>query len=252
MNKLRWIFWVCGIVLIANFVMLQIYGDTLQSTHLFIVRGTVFYPFAYLNLILGIALSSVLVASSLSKAGIIAYTGLLLSYIFFNNKSRKLKIKFIMAALFIASAAVALNGATNIIKDSKLVNSVQERIYSIGSVKDDSLAGRGYDRIMENPEYLFFGAGEGVYDRFEAFTGSEFHSTLGSLLVSYGIVGLFLFLLIMYRALKNDRFRSWNILLFIMVYGLTHNGIRESFLWVMLALISTGAAKENRKSIEGQ
>jgi hypothetical protein len=45
---------VIGLVLIANFAVLMIYGDTLQSTHLFIVRGTVFYPVAFVNLILGI------------------------------------------------------------------------------------------------------------------------------------------------------------------------------------------------------
>jgi hypothetical protein len=43
-----------GLVLIANFAVLMIYGDTLQSTHLFIVRGTVFYPIAFVNLILGV------------------------------------------------------------------------------------------------------------------------------------------------------------------------------------------------------
>lgn len=43
-----------GLVLIANFIVLMIYGDTLQSTHLFIVRSTVFYPVAFINLILGI------------------------------------------------------------------------------------------------------------------------------------------------------------------------------------------------------
>ncbi len=47
-------FLIVGLVLIANFAILIIYGDTLQSTHLFIVRGTVFYPVAFVNLILGI------------------------------------------------------------------------------------------------------------------------------------------------------------------------------------------------------
>ena len=47
---------ICGIILIGNFVILMIYGNTLQSTHLFIVRSTVFYPAAYLNLIAGIAM----------------------------------------------------------------------------------------------------------------------------------------------------------------------------------------------------
>jgi hypothetical protein len=58
---MRWIQWICGIVLIGNFVVLMMYGDTLQSTHLFIVRGTVFYPVAYLNLILGVVFIAMLV-----------------------------------------------------------------------------------------------------------------------------------------------------------------------------------------------
>lgn len=47
---------ICGLILIGNFVILMLYGDTLQSTHLFIVRGTVFYPVAYLNLAAGVVM----------------------------------------------------------------------------------------------------------------------------------------------------------------------------------------------------
>lgn len=52
----RVLLWLIALVLIVNFVVLRLYGNTLQSTNLFIVRGTVFYPVAYLNLILGILL----------------------------------------------------------------------------------------------------------------------------------------------------------------------------------------------------
>jgi len=55
-NRLRWLLWVSGLILIGNFIVLRIYGDALRSTHLFIVRGTVFYPLAWLNLIAGILL----------------------------------------------------------------------------------------------------------------------------------------------------------------------------------------------------
>jgi len=60
-NTLRLLLLVIALVLIGNFVILRLYGDTLQSTHLFIVRGTVFYPIAFLNLILGILLIAFLV-----------------------------------------------------------------------------------------------------------------------------------------------------------------------------------------------
>ena len=60
-RKLHWVLWVIGLILIGNFAVLRMYGDTLQSTHLFIVRGTVFYPLACLNLVAGITLISLLV-----------------------------------------------------------------------------------------------------------------------------------------------------------------------------------------------
>ena len=67
MFNYRWLLWLCGIVLIANYAILMIYGDTLRSTHLFIVRGTVFYPVAYLNLILGVVLIALLIRESFRK-----------------------------------------------------------------------------------------------------------------------------------------------------------------------------------------
>jgi hypothetical protein len=60
-GKLLWVPLISGLVLIANFVVLMKYGDTLQSTHLFIVRGTVFYPLAWLNLIFGVLLIALVV-----------------------------------------------------------------------------------------------------------------------------------------------------------------------------------------------
>ena len=61
MNRFRFVPWVACLILIGNFIILRLYGDTLQSTHLFIVRSTVFYPVAWLNLIAGVALISILV-----------------------------------------------------------------------------------------------------------------------------------------------------------------------------------------------
>jgi hypothetical protein len=67
LNKFRWFLWICGLVLIGNFVILRLYGDTLQSTNLFIVRGTVFYPYSWLNLIGGVTLIIILITESLTN-----------------------------------------------------------------------------------------------------------------------------------------------------------------------------------------
>lgn len=67
LNKSRWFIWICGLMLIGNFAAMMAYGDTLRSTHLFIVRSTVFYPVAFLNLIAGIILVGLLLKEILRK-----------------------------------------------------------------------------------------------------------------------------------------------------------------------------------------
>ena len=56
-----------ALVLIGNFVILRLYGDTLRSTNLFIVRSTVFYPVAWLNLMAGVSLVVLVVWEWLSQ-----------------------------------------------------------------------------------------------------------------------------------------------------------------------------------------
>ena len=67
LNKFFWVLWASALILIGNFIVLSIYGETLRSTHLFIVRSTVFYPLAWLNLISGILLVSLLVWEQITK-----------------------------------------------------------------------------------------------------------------------------------------------------------------------------------------
>jgi len=68
LSKILWyLLLVNGLILIGNFIVLRIYGDALRSTHLFIVRSTVFYPFAWLNLIVGIILILILVWELVNK-----------------------------------------------------------------------------------------------------------------------------------------------------------------------------------------
>jgi hypothetical protein len=66
-GKVQWLFWAVALVLVGNFTVLMIYGDTLRSTHLFIVRNTVFYPVSMLNLALGLVLIIFLVREMVKK-----------------------------------------------------------------------------------------------------------------------------------------------------------------------------------------
>jgi hypothetical protein len=115
---------------------------------------------------------------------------------------------------------------------------VVERVESVGKQQDDSLAGRGYDRLWRHSSHLFFGAGEGAYERFDPGpTPMELHSTWGTVLFSYGIAGLLAFLAILWAAFRNAPRRYLFYFLPLALYGLTHQGLRFSLFWVFLGLV---------------
>jgi hypothetical protein len=143
--------------------------------------------------------------------------------------------------LLIALSIIMLVGlfALNIVPIEHL-NSLRfvNRLMSIGDQSDDSLEGRGYISFEElGLLRTFFGAGEGFHSiRY----GIEVHSTMYSLLVSYGMIGLGLFMLFYFglfrRALTNKIDLAVSMAL-PMIYGLTHNGIRSTLFWLLLAMI---------------
>lgn len=94
---------------------------------------------------------------------------------------------------------------------------------------------RGYDRIIEFPKYILFGAGEGQLERFN--TTIELHSTYGTLLFSYGIIGLLLFFILIFFIFFNVNFKYSYLLIAPLIYGITHYGLRESLFWIFLALL---------------
>lgn len=125
-----------------------------------------------------------------------------------------------------------------------LVDSIGHSIdRSIERVTTDESHGfieeRGYDRIVEHPEYLLFGAGEGGYIRFRetsAIGSHELHSSGGTLFFCYGVVGTALFLAFGYQVLRVARLRQMLIVLPAAAYGLSHQGMRVPLFWIFLAL----------------
>jgi len=96
------------------------------------------------------------------------------------------------------------------------------------------LRDRAYDRIWEFPQYLVFGASELQIHRFGSL---EIHSTLANVLFSYGFLGLFLFLAIITLSIRGDIVKKGVFLVAPMIFGLAHNGIRSTLLWILLAML---------------
>jgi hypothetical protein len=194
-------------------------------------------------LLLGVTSSIILAIASLSKAAIFSIFGLICLLLFSQSQNKGYKIKVILIIAFTVCASTYLYNYTSLIKENKMFQSLQMRIQNTGLSNDDNIEGRGYLRIINYPQYWILGSGEGKsHSRFNDNLG-EFHSTLGNIQVSYGIIGFILFLRFMYLALKNDSYRNIDIVFMLMVYGFTHNGIRNSFFWILLALISVNLKK---------
>ena len=129
---------------------------------------------------------------------------------------------------------------------------VVNRLLTIGSQSDDSFEGRGYIGFEElGPLGLFFGTGEGSH---LATYGIEIHSTIYNLLVSYGLIGVGLFIFFYFglfrRALTNKIDLAISMAL-PMIYGLTHNGIRSTLFWLLLSMIYLMPYVQN-EGIQGQ
>lgn len=97
---------------------------------------------------------------------------------------------------------------------------------------------RGYDRLWTHAQYLALGAGEGDVARFQvtATSPGEIHSSFATVLFSYGIVGLGLFLVFLRRLVQGASLRAMAMLTPTLAFTLAHNGLRETMLWVLLAI----------------
>ncbi|MGF1640657.1 MAG: O-antigen ligase family protein [Rhodospirillales bacterium] len=100
----------------------------------------------------------------------------------------------------------------------------------------NSIYWRGYNRIFEHPEHLLFGAGEGSEIRLGY--RHEIHSTWAVLVFGYGIIGFGLFALGLWGLFRIAGFAPSLFLIPPALYGTTHQGLRFTTLWVLLAVLA--------------
>lgn len=97
---------------------------------------------------------------------------------------------------------------------------------------------RGYNRLWNFKEYAIIGAGEGDVGRFtpEGVQGLEIHSSFATVLFSYGLVGITLFVWFLARVMKGAPLRATLMLLPTFAHTMSHQGLRFTMLWVMFAI----------------
>jgi len=168
---------------------------------------------------------------SLSKAAIIATAILIVIALIRRPGSVVVSGLVIVTMVFLTDFGTAL------------VHSAGQRLETVGRTKDDNLEARGYHRIVDFPEYLGFGAAEGAYDRFDPAHPIEIHSSPGTVLFSYGIVGTAGFLFFLFSVVRRAPMYLVAHLLPVAFYSVTHNGLRDSLFWILLAFMQCLAAE---------
>jgi hypothetical protein len=175
----------------------------------------------------GIAASSYLALLSASKAALASIVGL--GTMLLISKVRTAVVMSLVLAVLIFTNnpfSQAMERAALRIENDKSLQFVDER---------------GYDRILEYPEYCILGAGEGGYHRFRetSMIGShELHSSMGTLFFCYGIVGTILFGVFLWRTASGSGLRVWFIVAGVFAYGMTHQGLRFRLVWVLLGMVA--------------
>lgn len=179
---------------------------------------------------------------SLSKAAILSAVFAIL--IFFITKF-KIFLKLKSAFLIFLVSLIPIFFPTTINETiEKPLEKLESRLSSLGKSDDDNLEGRNYDRLYYYPERLIFGSGEGNYGRF-ALRGksNEIHSTYATLLFSYGLIGFILFMFFLLLNVWNVGISFSFYIIPILMFGVTHNGLRFSLFWILLAYINSFSHK---------
>lgn len=98
---------------------------------------------------------------------------------------------------------------------------------------------RGYDRILAHKEYWLLGAGEGGTSRFADTTligASEIHSSAGTLFFCYGVIGVAIFLVFLFRVAQGAPLGTQLILIPTLAYTLAHQGLRSTPVWILFGV----------------
>lgn len=124
-----------------------------------------------------------------------------------------------------------------------------QRIQNMASESDSSLKSRGYF-VFLNGNFVQLIFGHGSFNVIEIL-GHEVHSTLASVLSSYGIFGFFAFttIVMIWSFRVFQAFGVSGLLSIVgppMLYGITHNGTRFMFFWVLFAASLAMANRRQR------
>lgn len=187
-----------------------------------------------------------LVSLTLSRSGLLGFSFIILSFF---ARFLKFNIKSILtfSSLIFFVIITILYNLDNLLNNPYIQPFVER---TSETDIDEQADIRGYTRIIDYSEYIIFGAGQGLDQRFGA--SREIHSTWAGLLFYYGIVGLGLFCYMISSIFFRLNLREKLLLLAPLMYGFSTFGIRTIIFWILLAFFYYAAfyLKNSKRSPE--
>lgn len=174
-------------------------------------------------------LSFFIILLTMSRSATLGFLILTLGLIFQHKSRLDLKIIFSLISLFITIASFF------ILLHFGFLDNIVTRFYEGIQQNDDQVSSRGFDILINFPEYLLFGAGQGAYYLYSD-TGNEIHSTWFGVLFYYGIIGFFLFVSFLFNIFKRLDFAEKIIFLSPMFYGFFTYNARTLLFWFLVAI----------------
>jgi hypothetical protein len=112
---------------------------------------------------------------------------------------------------------------------------LEHRYQLLGTDSDDTLEARGYDLLWNYWQFVFFGGGEGEWHRFHRYR--ELHSSFGTILFCYGIIGAICFSMFLTKIGRVTGLGNVLYLIPAFIFGVAHQGLRFTLFWVLLGIL---------------
>ena len=142
----------------------------------------------------------------------------------------------------------------NKIINTSIYNRLLGKFDKIETSTMNILEDRHLEQIVDYPQYLIIGAGQGDYNRFtDGRYYGEIHSTLPSILFYYGIIPFMVLMYWIYCNLKGIKLKQMSVYIAILIESFTLINQRQLLLWVLLIMANLYKInKEDKKKENNQ
>lgn len=126
------------------------------------------------------------------------------------------------------------------INDAPILQRVEQKLNKVENENNEGLIeDRGLDKLLFYPEKMILGAGQGYYSRFDKVNHKgEIHSTLPSILFSYGIFPTMILIMWFYKNIKKIPIEIYAIFISLTLESFTLLNQRQPFFWMLFVLAS--------------